>query len=239
MSSIAIGGEGQMAVDVYLEVGNKRTFACAVEWPGWSRSGRDDDGALEALAAAGPRYLAALGEAAGGPTLPRRTGGFRVIERLAGNATTDFGAPGAVPDADRRPLEPAASARQAELLWSCWRAFDRAVAAARGRELTKGPRGGGRELEGITAHLREAEKAYLSKLGGRYGAADAKPDPDEDLAAVRDASIGLLGALAHGEPPPRTPRSGSLWPPRYFVRRSAWHALDHAWEIQDRSGTEA
>jgi hypothetical protein len=25
------------------------------------------------------------------------------------------------------------------------------------------------------------------------------------------------------------------WSPRFFVRRSAWHALDHAWEIEDRS----
>jgi hypothetical protein len=35
-------------------------------------------------------------------------------------------------------------------------------------------------------------------------------------------------------PPERVPRSGKLWTPRYFVRRTAWHALDHAWEIEDR-----
>jgi hypothetical protein len=26
----------------------------------------------------------------------------------------------------------------------------------------------------------------------------------------------------------------SRWPPRYVVRRAAWHVLDHAWEIEDR-----
>jgi len=25
------------------------------------------------------------------------------------------------------------------------------------------------------------------------------------------------------------------WPARYAVRRLAWHVMDHAWEIEDRS----
>ncbi|HKA98202.1 MAG TPA: hypothetical protein VKD66_18215 [Streptosporangiaceae bacterium] len=25
------------------------------------------------------------------------------------------------------------------------------------------------------------------------------------------------------------------WPARYAARRIAWHALDHAWEMEDRS----
>jgi len=36
-------------VDVYLEAGSKRVFACSVAWPGWSRSGRDENGAITAL----------------------------------------------------------------------------------------------------------------------------------------------------------------------------------------------
>ena len=27
---------------------------------------------------------------------------------------------------------------------------------------------------------------------------------------------------------------GERWPALFAVRRSAWHALDHAWEIEDR-----
>jgi hypothetical protein len=35
----------------------------------------------------------------------------------------------------------------------------------------------------------------------------------------------------------QTARAGSLHlTPRFAVRRVAWHALDHAWEIEDRRG---
>ncbi len=36
---------------VYLEVGPRRIFAGAIDWPGWCRSGRDEETALEALVA--------------------------------------------------------------------------------------------------------------------------------------------------------------------------------------------
>jgi hypothetical protein len=38
----------------------------------------------------------------------------------------------------------------------------------------------------------------------------------------------LLEALQH-------PVAQAKWPPAYAARRIAWHALDHAWEIEDRS----
>jgi hypothetical protein len=107
---------------------------------------------------------------------------------------------------------------------ACWAALDRAAAAADGRVLHTGPRGGGRQLGNIVAHVADAEGAYLSKLGARPAAADA-----------RAAALAVFASRARGEPPERTPRSGVLWSPRYFVRRAAWHVLDHAWEIEDRS----
>ena len=33
----------------------------------------------------------------------------------------------------------------------------------------------------------------------------------------------------------RPAATGSSWMPAYFLRRAAWHVLDHAWEIQDKS----
>ncbi len=45
-------------VPVYLELGSKRVFAAAVDWPGWCRSGKDERQALDALLAAAPRYAA-------------------------------------------------------------------------------------------------------------------------------------------------------------------------------------
>jgi len=221
--------------DIYLEVGTKRVFAGALDWPGWCRSGRDENAAVQALAEHGPRYAKALGRAARGFAAPADTSSLRVVERLEGNATTDFGAPGIAPRSDDRPLEGAELGRQAGLLGACWAALDAAAVAATDVELRKGPRGGGRELDAIVRHVLDADSAYLAKLGGRYRKLDATTDVPAEMADVRASITELLGSLSLGEPPPRTPRSGSLWAPRYCVRRSAWHALDHAWEIEDRA----
>jgi hypothetical protein len=43
-----------------------------------------------------------------------------------------------------------------------------------------------------------------------------------------------LEAAARGELPRVGPRGGLRWTPRFYVRYSAWHILDHAWEIEDR-----
>jgi hypothetical protein len=32
----------------------------------------------------------------------------------------------------------------------------------------------------------------------------------------------------------RNPDPNTKWPVAYVIRRTAWHALDHAWEIEDR-----
>ena len=86
---------------VYLEVGKRRVFASAAEWPGWTRSAKDEKSALEALAAATPRYA----QAAKAARIPFAPGaGFDVVERLPGDATTEFGAPGAIAKAESRRL---------------------------------------------------------------------------------------------------------------------------------------
>jgi hypothetical protein len=223
--------------DVYLEIGTKRVFAGGQDWPGWCRGGRDEAAALEALVAYGPRYKRAVGRVATGFVPPSDGSALKVVERLKGNATTDFGAPGIEAKSDHRRLDAAEVKRQAAILRACWRAFDRSAKAAAGATLTKGPRGGGRALDAIVAHVMEADQAYFAKLGGPYAKpkSGAARDVKAGMASVRKDILDLFTSRAHGEPPPRTPRSGSLWTPRYAVRRSAWHALDHAWEIEDRA----
>ena len=219
--------------DVYLEVGNKRVFAAAMDWPGWCRSGRDEDAATEALVAYAPPYAKAIGSAAKGFVTPASASSLRVVERLKGNATTDFGAPSIAPAADDRPLRGADLQRQLRLLRACWAAFDASARKHANGKLRKGPRGGGRELPAIVSHVLDADRAYLSAIGGvsrTTGAPIAK-----EMAGLRAAILDSVTARAHGEPPAKPRRSGNLWLPRYFVRRSAWHALDHAWEIQDRA----
>jgi hypothetical protein len=227
-------------IDVYLEIGAKRTFACATDWPGWSRStlsgsrsGRDEASALQALCDYGPRYASAIHRARLGFKAPGNPSAFTVVERLKGDSTTDFGAPGTPPASDAAPVDEAELKRFQALLEACWGTFDAAAEAGRGRELQKGPRGGGRELDGIVEHVLGAEAGYLSQLGWKHQR-NEKEGPREQLAGLRESIREGLEASVHGELPERGPRGGLRWTARYFVRRSAWHVLDHAWEIEDR-----
>jgi hypothetical protein len=218
---------------VYLEVGTRRAFAGALEWPGWSRSGRDEDSALQALVEYGPRYAEAVGHTAAELPLPTDWTELVIVERLEGNATTDFGAPAVAPSSDAEPVDEAEARRLTGLLEACWTTFDRAAEAASSLVLRKGPRGGGRELDAIVDHVLQADVAYLSRLGGKYRAGG--DDETVETANIRSAFVQALSSRVRGEPLPQGRRVRSVWSPRYAVRRSAWHALDHAWEIEDRA----
>ena len=73
-----------MPVGTYLEVGAKRVFAGALDWPGWCRSARHEEDALEALLAYGPRYAAVLKDSGVRFTPPARTSTFELVERALG-----------------------------------------------------------------------------------------------------------------------------------------------------------
>ncbi len=220
-------------VDAYLEIGNKRTFAGAIEWPGWCRSGRDEAAALQALFDYAPRYAQAISSARLGFPPPADIMALAVVERLKGGATTDFGAPEAAPTADANAMNADTPKRYERLLKACWRTFDAAVDAGTGKELRKGPRGGGRELDKIVEHVLGADVVYLARLGVKLEI-DRSAPAAKRLEQVRRAILQGLAAAVRGELPARGPRGGAHWTPRYFVRRSAWHVLDHAWEIEDR-----
>ncbi|HEV2059944.1 MAG TPA: hypothetical protein VGR11_11355, partial [Solirubrobacteraceae bacterium] len=98
-------------VQVYVEAGNRRVFAGAVEWPGWCRSGRDEDGAIEALAAYAPRYAAVVAATGLMFEPPDDAAAFSVVERIEGNATTDFGAPGRIMPIDHADVDSAEAER--------------------------------------------------------------------------------------------------------------------------------
>lgn len=221
-------------IDIYLEIGAKRTFAGAIDWLGWCRSGRDEDTALQALCDYGPRYTDVLRSSQFDFQTPANTSGFTLVERLEGDATTDFGAPNKAPSSDTQPIDDAELQRLQELLKACWRAFDAAIDAAMGKELRKGPRGGGRELEGIRQHVLGSDAAYLGSTGWKFKRGGEDEEPDEALDRTRQAILDALASAARGEIPSQGPRGGLRWTPRYFVRRVAWHVLDHAWEIEDR-----
>ncbi len=211
-----------MATRVYLEVGQRRAFASAADWPGWTRSGKDENAAMEALAAAAPRY-ASVPKAARIAFAPGA--GFDVVERLPGDATTDFGAPSAIARAELKRLTKKDAGRLSALVSASWTVLDRVVEDAPA-SLRKGPRGGGRDRDAVVEHVLGAETAYARKLGLRL-----KQPAAGDAAAVRDHRNAIVAGLRAGT---RGVTDGG-WPARYAARRIAWHALDHAWEIEDRS----
>ena len=227
-------GRGTRAgvIRVVVEIGTKRAFASAVDWPGWARSGRDEPSALAALLAYAPRYAAVVARSKLGFVSPKDLGSLEVVERVPGNATTDFGAPGVPAKVDAIAVDAAELARLRTLLAAGWRALDAGVAAARGRKLRAGPRGGGRSLDGIVEHVRDAEAGYLSGLGWPFKTSSTGRAL---IAQGRDAVVKGLAASVDGKIAAKGPRGGIRWKPRFFVRRLLWHALDHLWEIEDRS----
>ena len=206
-------------VRVYLEVGAKRVFAGAADWPGWCRSGKTEAAAMASLEEYRRRYapVAALA----GLQLPSRANEFETVESVPGNATTDFGAPGVPTQDEGRKLTAASARRIRSLVEACWTYLDQ-VRSAAPAELRKGPRGGGRDREEMYEHVLGAEVEYAKRLGVRL-----KQPEVGDARAVKAFRKGVLDAMVESN-------TGQKWPVAYCARRIAWHALDHAWEIQDR-----
>ncbi|HET7644908.1 MAG TPA: hypothetical protein VFM03_00310 [Candidatus Limnocylindria bacterium] len=218
---------------VALEVAPGRSFASALDWPGWARSGKTPEEALDRLLEYAPRYTAALRGTRLGFAPPASADALEVVERLEGGGSTEFGVPGSAARAEARAMDAAALDRSIAILRAAWRAFDRAADAAGGATLTTGPRGGGRTLDKMRSHVLDAEVAYLGQLGSRPPALDG--DLEERMERVRTALVATLTARVRGDELPNPRRTKTPWSPAYAVRRIAWHALDHAWELEDRT----
>ena len=213
-----------MKIAVVIESGAKKSFARAIDWPGWSRSGKTPELAMEALQASAPRY-AIVAENAGEPFDPDV---YEIVEEVPGGGGTDFGVPSVVTDLDRRPTDRADANRLVRLVEAAWVTLDHVTAAAPA-ELRKGPRGGGRDRDKMVAHVIEAEGAYAREMGITL---KRQPDPT-DPAAIDLMRSAMLDVLR--EPSDGSPLAGRRWTARYAASRIAWHALDHAWEMEDRS----
>jgi hypothetical protein len=210
-----------VALRVVVEATPKRAFASAIDWPGWSRGAKTEDEALQVLIDYRGRYAA----------VPRRAG-IRfdppsVVERLEGGASTEFGIPSLPGADDDEPIDARELDRLVGLVRAAWAEFDAVAAKAHGVALRLGPRGGGRQVPKIIEHVREAEGAYVGQLGSKMPASAS-------MEELRDAFIEAFRARAAGDEPPHPNKVRKRWLPRYAVRRFAWHALDHAWEIEDR-----
>lgn len=212
---------------VTIEHAAKKTFASAAEWPGWSRGGKTEELALDALVAYAARYRP-IAELAG-MDFPATVGldDLEIVERNEGSSGTEFGVPSRPTDQDGRPVTADAAQRLARLVDAAWSTFDR-IAAAAPEELRKGPRGGGRSTSKVIAHVMDSDRAYANEVGikiRQFAPGDRAP-----VGAMRASMLEVLRAARDG-----APLGGRHWPARYAAHRIAWHALDHAWEIEDRT----
>ena len=215
---------------VMLEIGpkGKQVVAVAPDWPGLERGAKTGEAAIARLQAYLPRYAPVANSAGMGAEFAA-IATVDVVERYPGTGSTDFwGISFAFSDIDRQVVSSAALERELTLLQACWAFFD-AVRSRVSAELQQGPRGGGRDRDRIVRHTLGTEQDWAAKLGVRmtFGALLT----DEGLSAHRDAYRTAIRALhAQG-------KLARTWPLRYLIRHTAYHTLDHAWEMEDKDLT--
>ncbi|HEY3335994.1 MAG TPA: hypothetical protein VGK16_12250, partial [Candidatus Limnocylindrales bacterium] len=159
------GSSTTVPVRVLVEQGRKRAVASAFDWPGWGRSAKLEDGAMELLATYRPRYAVVAARAGLGDEF-EATGTLEVVERLPGTGMSEFyGVSGQTAEAEFEPMTMAACERRIALLRACWATFDD-VAARVSPELRPGPRGGGRDRDRIIRHTNGAEILEHAKKVG-------------------------------------------------------------------------
>jgi hypothetical protein len=211
---------------VSIEAAPKKSFATAVDWPGWSRSAKTEAEAIEALASYAERYARVAKLAGEALDDPGRLE-LDLAERTEGGGSTEFGVPGNITNHDRRPVSAKDADRLGRLVEAAWKTFDK-VANGAPPDLRKGPRGGGRNTSKIVDHVLGSDHAYAREMGLRI----PPPDPADrgTVDALRAAMLDVLRKKSDG-----SPLAGRKWTARYAAHRIAWHALDHAWEIEDRT----
>jgi len=218
---------------VYLEVGKHKAFALALEWPGWCRSGKNEESALQALLDSAPRYKRILEPTRLFFEVPKSTTYLTITERVQGNVSTDFGAPTISIPRDQDQPSPEEVERYKAIFQAAWIAFDQAAQSAEGKELRKGPRGGGRELAAIIEHVAGADLSYLNSLGWKVKTISYK-DASQHIDLIRSEVLKGIDSAAAGLLPTVGPKGAKKWTLRFFARYATWHVVDHTWEIEDR-----
>ena len=222
-----------MAIElrVTLEVGpkDKKVVAVAPDWPGLERGAKTGEAAIETLQSYLPRY-ARVAKLAGLDAEFAAIASVEVVERYQGTGSTDFwGISFAFSSIDGRQVSREVLDRELILMQACWTFFD----DVRGRvsaEMKKGPRGGGRDRDRIVRHVLGTEQDWAKKVGVRT-AEDAVVTDAAGLETYRDAYCTAIRTF-HSEG--KTARN---WPLRYLIRHTAYHTMDHAWEMEDKDLT--
>jgi hypothetical protein len=215
-------------IEIVIERGKKKAVAYAPSWPGLSRGASSIDGALEKLANYADRYrgVAALAGLSGEfPSTPT----FKIVEEVPGRGMTDFwGISFAPSTGEQGQMSEEECERKLAILRACWKYFDR-VAARVSAELKKGPRGGGRDRDQIIRHIFANERDWAKMLA---------------LDLPEDAMLTAKGRAKHRNAYVRAIRqynaagkSARSWRLQFLLRHTAYHVMDHAWEMEDKDLT--
>jgi hypothetical protein len=225
-----IGGAVADPLRMTLETGpkGKKVVAVAPDWPGLARGATTEEAAIERLRSYVPRY-APVAKLAGMEATFAIRPVVDVVERYPGTGSTDFwGISFGFSSIDQQAISGEALERQLTLMRACWAFFD-AVRSRVSAELQKGPRGGGRDRDGIVRHIFANERDWAKGLG--VHSSDDAMLTGEGLAAHRDAYCHAIRDYhAQG-------KTAGKWPLRYLIRHTAFHTLDHAWEMEDKDLT--
>jgi hypothetical protein len=219
-----------MPVRTVIEHGtkDKRSVAFSLDWPGWSRGAKTADLALETLESYRQRYRP-IADLAGMAREFDAAGPLEIVEDRVGTGSTDFWGISFSPSStEQGPLTEAELDRGIKILKACWAFFD-GVAARVSPEMRKGPRGGGRDRNRIIRHTIRTESEDFAKQVGLRIEEEAALSP-EGLKQHRETYLAAMRAYNAGKVEKRM-RS---WTLPFLIRHSAFHTLDHAWEMEDK-----
>jgi hypothetical protein len=219
-----------MPVRTVVERGpkGKRSVAFGLDWPGWSRGAKSAELALETLESYRERYRPVAGLAGMAPQFDA-AGPLEVIEDRVGTGSVDFWGISFSPSStEQGPMGEAELERGITVLRACWEFFD-GVAARVSPEMRKGPRGGGRDRDQIIGHTVRTESEYFAKQVGLRIPERSALTPD-GLRQYRETYVAAMRAYNAGE----VQRRMRSWTLPFLIRHSAYHALDHAWEMEDK-----
>jgi hypothetical protein len=222
-----------MPVRTVIERGpkGKRFVAFALDWPGWSRGAKSAELALETLESYRERYRPVAQLAGMAPEFDQ-SGSLDIVEDRIGTGSTDFWGISFSPSAaEQGPMGEAELERAITLLQACWAFFD-GVAARVSPEMQKGPRGGGRDRDRIIRHTIRTESEDFAKQVGLRIPEEAALSPD-GLRQHRQSYVAAMRAYNAGE----VKRRMRSWTLPFLIRHSAYHTLDHAWEMEDKDLT--
>jgi hypothetical protein len=218
------------SIQVTLEIGpkGKKVVAVATDWPGLARGAKSEEEAIERLRSYIPRY-SQVAKLADMDAAFATVKDIDLVERYPGTGSTDFwGISFAFSSIDQQEMSADELERELRLMQACWAFFD----DVRGRvsaEMQKGPRGGGRNRDRIVGHTFAAEQDWATKVG--VLTPDGAMLTDEGLRAHREAYCQAIRAY-HSQG--KLPGQRAKWPLRYLIRHTAFHTLDHAWEMEDK-----